>query len=41
MERVLMHMPSIVFKKTITSSLASCLTMAVYYYSGFISLVIE
>ena len=36
-----MRMPSIVFKKTITSSLASGPNIAVYSYSGFISLVIE
>ena len=36
-----MRMPSIVFKKTMTSSLASGVNVAVYYYSRFISLVIE
>ena len=41
MWRVLMRMPSIVFKKTMTSSLASSINIAVYSYSGFISLVIE
>ena len=36
-----MRMPSIVLKKTMTSSLASGLNVAVYSYSRFISLVIE
>ena len=36
-----MCMPSIVFKKTMTSSLASGLSIAVYYNSGFNSLVVE
>ena len=36
-----MRMLSIVFKKTMTSSLASSIDIAVYSYSGFISLVIE
>ena len=39
--RVLMRMPSIVLKKTMTSSLASGLNVAVYSYSRFISLVIK
>ena len=38
---VLMHMSSIVFKKTMTSSLASGLNVAVYSFSRFISLVIN
>ena len=41
MYRVLMRMPPIVLKKTMTSSLASGLNVAVYSYSRFISLVIE
>ena len=38
---VLMRMSSIVFKKTMTSSLASGLNVAVYSFSRFISLVIN
>ena len=41
MYRVLMRTPSIVFKKTMTSSLASGLNVAVYSYSRFIFLVSE
>ena len=36
-----MCMPSIVFKKTMTSSLVSGLNIAVYSYFGFNSLVVE
>ena len=39
--RVLMRMSSIVFKKTMTSSLASGLNVAVFSFSRFISLVIK